>query len=37
VVGLAVEYEIAEVVDPRSNVVAKIKKTALAGLKRPGA
>jgi acetamidase/formamidase len=34
VMGFALKYDIAEVVDPHLNVVAKIKKTALAGLKK---
>jgi hypothetical protein len=37
VLGFAMQYQIAEVVDPRFNVVAKIKKNALVGLKSPGA
>ena len=32
VMGFALKYDIAEVVDPHVNVVAKIKKSALAGL-----
>jgi acetamidase/formamidase len=34
VMGFALKYDIAEVVDPHINVVAKIKKAALAGLKK---
>jgi len=34
VMGFAVQYDIAEVVDPHVNVVAKIKRSALAGLMR---
>jgi acetamidase/formamidase len=37
VLGFAMQYQIAEVVDPRFNVVAKIKKNALVGLKSSGA
>ena len=36
VLGFAMQYQIAEVVDPRFNVVAKIKKNALSALKSPG-
>lgn len=32
VLGTAIRYDIAEVVDPQVNIVAKISKTALAGL-----
>jgi acetamidase/formamidase len=35
VLGFAMHYDIAEVVDPHVNVVAKIKKSSLAGLKKP--
>lgn len=34
VLGTAVVYDIAEVVDPQPHVVAKLPKTALAGLKK---
>lgn len=34
VLGTAIQYNIAELVDPQVNVVAKISKTALAGLKK---
>jgi amidase len=34
VLGFAIHYDIAEVVDPHINVVAKIKKSSLAGLKK---
>jgi acetamidase/formamidase len=37
VLGFAMQYQIAEVVDPRFNVVAKIKRNALLSLKGPGA
>jgi hypothetical protein len=30
--GFAIHYDIAEVVDPHVNVVAKIKKSSIAGL-----
>lgn len=33
--GQALEYEVANVVDPRFTMVAKMKKSILAGLKRP--
>ena len=33
VLGTAIVYEIAEVVDPQVHVVAKVPKSALAGLK----
>jgi acetamidase/formamidase len=32
VMGFAIRYDVAELVDPHVNVVAKIKKSALAGL-----
>jgi acetamidase/formamidase len=32
VLGTAIRYDVAEVVDPQVNIVAKISKTALAGL-----
>ena len=32
VLGTAIRYDIAEIVDPQMNIVAKISKTALAGL-----
>src|SRR5215510_13617767 len=34
VLGFAIRYDVAEVVDPHVNVVAKIKKSSLAGLKK---
>ena len=34
VLGTAIRYDIAEIVDPQVNIVAKISKTALAGLSR---
>jgi acetamidase/formamidase len=34
VMGFAVKYDIAEVVDPHVNVVAKIPRSGLAGLKK---
>jgi acetamidase/formamidase len=34
VLGFAIHYDIAEVVDPHVNVVAKIKKSSLVGLKK---
>jgi len=34
VLGFAIHYDIAEVVDPHVNVVAKIKKSSLAGLRK---
>ena len=33
--GQALEYEVANVVDPRFTMVAKVRKATLAGLKRP--
>ena len=36
VMGFAVKYDIAEVVDPHVNVVAKLGKSALANLAKPG-
>ena len=32
--GQALEYEVANVVDPRFTMVAKVRKSVLAGLKR---
>jgi acetamidase/formamidase len=34
VLGTAIRYDIAELVDPQINIVAKISKSALAGLKK---
>lgn len=34
VLGFAIHYDIAELVDPHINVAAKIKKSALAQIKR---
>src|SRR5262252_9005121 len=34
VLGFAIHYDIAEVVDPHVNVVAKIKKSSISGLKK---
>ena len=34
VLGFAIRYDVAEVVDPHVNVVAKIKKSSLAGLSK---
>jgi acetamidase/formamidase len=34
VLGTTIEYDIAEVVDPQFHIVAKVRKAALAGLKR---
>jgi hypothetical protein len=34
VLGTAMVYDVAEVVDPQVHVVAKVAKTRLAGLKR---
>ena len=34
VLGFAIHYDIAEVVDPHVNVVAKIKKSSIAGLRK---
>lgn len=34
ILGTSVKYDIAEVVDPQVNIVARISKAALAGLKR---
>jgi acetamidase/formamidase len=34
VLGTAIRYDIAEIVDPQVNIVAKVSKTALAGLSK---
>lgn len=34
VLGTAMQYDVAELVDPQVNVVAKVSKTALAGLSK---
>ncbi len=36
VVGTAMQYDIAEVVDPYINVVAKVTKKALSPIQKPG-